>query len=184
MSLTITKGVNAFVSEADVTAWQATMLTSTLTAWTAATDGDKSAALLQATARLQAFRWDGQFANLGWQVLAWPRTGVLDRQNDGTVEFTWDSITDLPAWLVTATCLEALAILDTAADGGARSRERLQRQGVKSISLSGAVSETFGDRPLHGGRLISQDAYQHIAPYLLRKPLLREGDLRVTPRFL
>ena len=79
MALTTTPGASDATSYASLTEAEAYMATLVhKDAWTEATDPAKEAALQQATRLLDTLTWKGRKATAE-QALAWPRTGVTDR---------------------------------------------------------------------------------------------------------
>ncbi|AGK97407.1 DnaT-like ssDNA-binding protein [Clostridium pasteurianum] len=57
-----------------------------------------------------------------------------------------------------ATCEEALALLER----GNSKRIKLQQQNVKSFSLGGGISETYGNRIV---KILSEEAQEYLQPY-------------------
>ncbi len=94
--------------------------------WDAATDEAKEAALLEATAYLDAtYRWPGTLADLN-QPLGWPRSGAYDREGR--------PLTGVPAPVASATIEAArLALSAPLLGGNAASEPVLIRKRVEGV---------------------------------------------------
>ena len=100
--MTLVVGVNSYVSLADAVAYMADRLYAD--AWDSATDAQRTKALIMAATALDSQNWKGSITSDD-QAMAWPRTGVYDRE--------WrevDSAT-VPQAVVNAQCEIALGIL-------------------------------------------------------------------------
>lgn len=136
MALTTTPGASDATSYASLTEAEAYMATLVhKDAWTEATDPAKEAALQQATRLLDTLTWKGRKATAE-QALAWPRTGVTDR--DG---YEVDPAA-IPAALRNACAEFAFRLLgeDRAADAGGLAPASLQ---VGSLNVSGLRRQVF-----------------------------------------
>lgn len=97
-----TSGYNCYVSQSAATDYLS--LSVGADAWTAATSGQKDAALVSATRALDKMSWQGEKTDPA-QALAFPRTGIVDREGN---ELPDDEIPPD----ITAACIEmALALL-------------------------------------------------------------------------
>jgi hypothetical protein len=157
-------GQNSYVTLEEAEAYFATRLDASL--WTASSDDDRFKALATAFKALERIdMWRGR-AYTTLQATRWPRrdvvrTTVSDLPDD--LIYWGESI---PPDLKDAQCEEALTRLELAADPGALSRRRRQRQGVKGASVTG-LSESWGDVPRYAqGCLVSPEAYALIRKYL------------------
>ncbi|GHD42248.1 hypothetical protein GCM10017083_07040 [Thalassobaculum fulvum] len=75
--MTVTAGIDAYADRAEADAYFAARA---VTAWAAATEAARDAALLKATAYLEGnHRWVGRLVDPA-QPLAWPRTGARDAE--------------------------------------------------------------------------------------------------------
>lgn len=76
---------------------------------------------------------------------------------------------EVPQAVIDACCEEAIALYAHYADSDGLARSSLQKQGVKTYSLGGGYSETFGpsNDDKHYG-LRSQEAYDLIAKHIAR----------------
>ena len=122
----------SYASLAEAEAYMATLVHKD--AW-AGTDQTKEAALQQATRLLDTLAWKGRKATAA-QALAWPRTGVTDR--DG---YEVDPAT-IPVALRNACAEFAFRLLgeDRAADAGGLAPASLQ---VGSLNVSGLRRQVF-----------------------------------------
>ncbi|WP_342235238.1 DnaT-like ssDNA-binding protein [Inquilinus sp. OTU3971] len=129
--MTVTVGTNSYISAADATAYFADRLYAA--EWTAASSGDKDKALIMAARQIDRLAFLGQIATAG-QAMAWPRTGVTDREGR-TI-----SSTTVPQAVKDAQCEVALATLrdDPTADDGNRNVRRLKAGSVE-LEYSGAA---------------------------------------------
>jgi hypothetical protein len=170
MALTISKGVNSYVDSADVTAQAAEFTSAQLAGWTALTDADQSALLIQATRAMDTLPWRGDFAQTSGQTLLWPRSGVTQR--NAVEDYTYSSRVDIPDFMVAAVCREAFARAAVLSDPASAKRESLQRQGVVEIDMHASAREKFSENGVqrYGGQLVSREAWELIQPYLLRSP--------------
>jgi len=74
----IVAGANSFISLADANTYHADRRSAAT--WTALTDAQKQAALIEATSYINTFRWaSGSIINDD-QALSWPRAGAVDRE--------------------------------------------------------------------------------------------------------
>lgn len=103
-----------------------------------------------------------------------PITGLQqDRQFPRWIDgmcYGWNVNTllpEVPQEVLDACCEEALAIYTHNADADSQERLALQNQGVKSYTLGGGYSESFGSsgKARHKG-LLSQDAYDFLKGYI------------------
>ena len=136
MAITATPGASNATSYASLAEAEAYMLTLVhKDDWTAGTDPTKEAALQQATRLLDTLTWKGRKATAA-QALAWPRTGVTDR--DG---YEVDPAT-IPVALRNACAEFAFRLLgeDRAADAGGLAPASLQ---VGSLNVSGLRRQVF-----------------------------------------
>ncbi len=116
--------------------------------WDDAEQDDQQAALMMATARLDAEPFGGSPVTLT-QRLQWPRYGAYDR--NGNILST----TAIPQALQQATCELALAILDDPGLlGGSSGLSEFQHLGLGSLDITPAAPMT-GDLPMNVLRLIS-----------------------------
>ena len=90
--------------------------------WTAASEAQKNAALVQATRMMDTMTWKGWRALHLVQSLQWPRAGVADREN-----YYLDPAT-IPAKIRDACCEFAIRLIsdDRAADSGGLSYGKLE----------------------------------------------------------
>lgn len=168
-----TVGTNSYISVADADAYFTDSLSAS--AWSGATAAEKEAALVTAARRIDRLLLAGIKAD-SEQALEFPRCYVVQEgytwrplylvQNTsgryGSGRYICDSTP--PPRVLDATCEEALALLEEAADPEAATRQRLQRQGVESVSL-GSLSESYSG----GGRrrgLASAEASGLMRPYV------------------
>lgn len=101
--------------------------------YTAATDDDRTRALLQATQRLGLEKWQGVRVTTS-QALAWPRSYVVDPDKTGNIDgstmarptdlVVYYPITTIPDRIRSATAELALVILGTTGDLFARDETR------------------------------------------------------------
>ncbi len=153
-------GTNSYVSVADADTYFTERLGAT--AWTGATTGNKTAALLQACRTLERLRYIGSHPG-STQSLSWPREGATDPRGYGIAS------TVVPQAMKDAQCEEALALLQMAEDADAVSREMAQKQGIRDVVVGG-VREVYGERRRLAG-LLSEEAYALVRHYLLRSPV-------------
>lgn len=169
--MALTVGTNTYVTLTEADTYFSTHLQAD--AWTGATTGTRTAALLQACRALDRLHYVG-FHPQRSQALQWPRYG----STTWTGSTTFSGIVDNRGWdmpggvvpqdIKDAQCEEALALLQMAADPDAISREMTQRQGVTRVQV-GTTEETYGARQRPAG-LLSGEARALLAPYLLRSP--------------
>jgi hypothetical protein len=117
---------NSYVTLAEAESYFESRLN--VTAWSAATTDTKNRAIVQATRHLDStLDWVGERSSTS-QALAWPRTGVLTRDEDDYL----DDAT-IPQVLKDATCEQALAELgaNRASDPGGRGLQRVQAGDVE-----------------------------------------------------
>lgn len=74
----IVAGANSFISLADAKTYHDDRRSAAT--WTALTDAQKQAALIEATAYIDAFRWKSGSIVDDDQTLSWPRAGAVDRE--------------------------------------------------------------------------------------------------------
>lgn len=124
---------NSYASLAEAEAYMLTLVHKD--DWTAGTDPTKEAALQQATRLLDTLTWKGRKATAE-QALAWPRTGVVDREGYEV------SATTIPAALRNACAEFAFRLLgeDRAADAGGLAPASLQ---VGSLNVSNLRRRVF-----------------------------------------
>lgn len=112
-------------------------------AWTAATDTQQAAALVQATRCIDRQLYRG-----------------IKTQADQTRQFPRYPASDAPQAVLDATCEEALALLTR----GNSPRRQLQAEGVTAVTIGG-VSESYA--PGAGRGLLSREAQDLLRPWLL-----------------
>ena len=105
----------------------------TNTAWAAATDAQKLAALEEATRRIDSMILRGQKYDSD-QALEFPR--IIDGVTVGNA----DQDAEVPTQVLWACLEEAMAIIGAGSSGG---RQALQAQGVASYQIPGIISESF-----------------------------------------
>lgn len=174
MPVTVTVGVNSYVSVADADAYFNERLF--CTAWTGASEDDKARALIMAAKAIDRQLLKGSKKDTDDnQPLAFPRCYTVDTRIAtslnyiGNKDLVWDSDLwceeEVPQAVKDAQCEEAMALLDI----GNSSRLKLIRQGVTSISI-GKTSESYNRIVSHGkgiGQgLLSQEARELLKPYL------------------
>jgi len=134
--------------------------------WDALTDGQKAAALRQATAEIDAVAWQGDRCDPD-QDRAFPRyAGVLPGDNGRRARFAWDFDEDaseavVPEAVKEATYHQAVSI---AAGGARRARLADRHDGVAGQS-AGGVSETYGPGPM---RALCRRAHLLLGRYVRR----------------
>ena len=147
--------IDAYVQPAAAATWLAAHVTF-ITAWTAASSAQQSAALIEASDAIDSLPLKGcKYEDDQTQSRAFPRIPDRAGQTIGTDETNFQSEMDyseVPQEVEDACCLEALEILTQGATG----RKALRDQGVKSYSIGGKLSETFVDAPTPG--LLSRKA--------------------------
>ena len=120
---------NCYITAADADAYFADTLQED--EWQGYAVDDRARALIQATRQIEGLRLAGEPEDED-QALHFPRVGDLDDDNSYYI---------IPA-VENACCEQALYLLDVRANPDLLDRERLQGQGVVSVSLDG-VSETY-----------------------------------------
>jgi len=126
----------AYILLADAKTRLATLcLSSELTAWTAASDGDRQILLDRAVVKLESLAFVGQRYETveGGQEELFPRVdqlGAYDYDEDADAYVIPQAIKD-------AICLEAVAILAATASSDYDEVDDLQEHGVKSVRISG-----------------------------------------------
>lgn len=152
---------DGYVSVATATAWLTAHVVS-LSAWTAATEAQKAAALIEASDIIDSLPLQGhKYLTDGSQLRQFPRQY---REGYDMDELT--GVAEVPQAVLDACCREALAILQA---GTGTDRQALQAQGVASYQIPGIISETF--RPgVTNARygLRSPDAYRLLSRYIAR----------------
>lgn len=142
------------------------------TAWTAATDPNKTRALLMAAQHIDAVvDWDEAMAGYRTtltQLLQWPRNGALTRDGDSFVDP--DTV---PRFVKDFQCEVALGYLtkDRTADASAR--------GISSVT-AGPVSVSFDGGVSNLQQLIPDTAWQLIAPWVENPGPAMSGGLKVV----
>jgi hypothetical protein len=160
-------GTNSYISLADAKTYASSRLY--VDAWTAASDDNKSIALIMATSKIDRQRIRGEKAVYN-QTLAFPRAFYLGSRYNRKNGLTIDNVRG-EGWYVEvavtqivkdAVCEEAFAILKAGASGN--KRKELQAQGVTSFSL-GSLSETYASGSSIGEKLLSLEARQLLSKY-------------------
>jgi hypothetical protein len=127
-------GANSYQSVADCTAYwldRAGDAAGLATAWAAALTASQQAALIRASAYLDAtYEWATGIKYTETQGLAWPRSGAVDRHG-----YDIDS-DELPQAVKDATCELAARALSETLGGGDQGREMTQ-------ATAGSVSVTY-----------------------------------------
>lgn len=150
MALTLTVNENTYISRANATLYFEGALHGA--SWVAATDTVKDQALVTATRMLDRQRWQGSKYD-SEQALAWPRSGVTDREGNSIDE------TAVPQDILDATCELALSlIIDSDVQNSSSSS-----QNIKRVQAGSASVEYF--RPTFGGRFPT--IVQELVGYLL-----------------
>lgn len=144
--MAVTIGTDAYVSEAEVTAYLAARGSDT--AWVAAGTTKQSAAIIEATSYLDAnFRWTGTLADTE-QPLGWPRVDAYDREGR--------LLPDIPAALKNA-CSE----LANLALGG-----RLMPMNLASSNSSAVKRRKIGDVEVEYANGSSDASYDYVSMLL------------------
>lgn len=177
---TLTVGTNTYVSLADAETELLSWLDTT--SWDAASDPDKSAALITATRAIDGLRLIGR-RSADEQTLEFPRDIYRGTRGDighGDPNYSalyyspaaeldlnsdWETQAAVPTSVVRACCVEAAARLEDTAN----TRANLRAQGVSAASL-GSASETFGGA--HSG-LMSGDALSLMRPWIGGTAIIR-----------
>jgi len=150
---------DAYISSSEAGVWLSEHVTF-ITAWTAATSAQKTAALFEASDAIDSLPLKGcKYADDQTQDRAFPRIPDRAAQTIGTDETNFQSDQDysqIPQEVLDATCLEALEILKQGSSG----RKELREQGVKSYSLGGKLSESFVDE--YVPKLLSRKAREKL----------------------
>lgn len=145
MALTVEDGTgladaDAFVSVADCDTY---CTNKGLTDWTGAASSpadEKEAAIRRATAYLSdSFRWKGYKLNGRSQALAWPRTGVLDEEDNVVAS------DEVPVEIVNACC--EIAALEIATPGYTSPNVTLTER-VKSEKV-GSIAVEYASMPIN-----------------------------------
>ncbi len=168
MAVTLTVSTNTYISLADAKTYAATHLY--VDAWTAATDDNKSIALIMATSKIDRQKFRGEKANYD-QALNFPRAFYMgNRYNrkyglkiDNVRGIGWYLESEVSQIVKNAVCEEAFAILKAGAT--ANKRSELRSQGVTSFTL-GSLSETYVSGMSVGEKLLSLEAKQLLSKYL------------------
>ena len=121
---------NTYATLAEAEAYVLTLPVAT--DWTAATDPQKNAALVQATRMMDTLDWSGWRKNPTVQALQWPRQAVQDREGYYVVDST------IPAKIRDACCEFAVRLIadDRASDAGGLAPETVK---VGSLDLGRMV---------------------------------------------
>lgn len=159
--------IDAYVQVTAATTWL-TAHKASITAWTAATADQKAAALIEASDKIDMLPLKGcKYADDQSQSRAFPRIPDRASQTIGTDETDFQSEPDyseVPQEVEDACCLEALELLKQSASGAMSVRADIQAQGVKSYSIGGKLSETFGDASIP--RITSRQAREKLRFWL------------------
>ena len=136
MTLTVETGTgsassDAYISVADADTYHAAKGNAT---WTG-TDADKETAIRRATSVLDGYNWQGLRTNGRSQALAWPRSGVIDKEGYGI-----DS-DEIPSEIVDACAELALRELVTP---GTMTPDVIPGEAIKSLS-AGSVSIEYAN---------------------------------------
>lgn len=132
----LTVGTNAYVSLADANAYFAARANAV---WAAATDGAKEAAIIKATAYMDAsYAWKGQIATDA-QTLGWPRVNVWDIQGRNVAGI-------IPQGVADACCELALLSFngDLISMQVGVGRVTSERVGQVAVTYDGTTSESNG----------------------------------------
>ena len=167
MAVTLTVGTNTYISLADAKTYFGTRLYADV--WTAATDDNKSIALIMATSKIDRLKLRGQKAIYD-QALQFPRAFYLGDRYNRKIGLTIDNVRGAGWYVETVTsnavknavCEEAIAIL--AGGANADKRQKLQQQGVKSFKLGNLQEEYSGAGASE--TLLSLQAKQYLLKYL------------------
>jgi hypothetical protein len=169
VTLTATAGAhtaNTYVSLADAKTILGDYLTDTTSAWDAATDDDKSRALIMATRHIDSLRLYGEKyygeyyeGSDSYQPLHFPT--VDDTDDDGDLY--------IPAAVERATSLQAAFILRNGANAVASSD--LASTGVKSTSI-GRFSQTYS---ITAQKTVCSEARALLAPWIIRSIPIARG---------
>jgi hypothetical protein len=149
-----------YVSVANAETWLTAHITN-LAAWTAATAGQKAAALMEASDHIDALPLKGlRYFPIVTQTREFPRFDPsLYRANTDALYLSAYDPSVVPREVLDAVCYEALAILDRLGDADLPLRDKLQDTGVASVGFGGR-SESYlpGANNLYHG-LLSKRAY-------------------------
>lgn len=128
--MALTVGTDTYLSVAEADTYFAGQLGAA--SWSAASAGQKEAALRMACTRLERLFYQGTPTSTA-QALQWPRAGLYDLHGAALPS------DEVPACVKDAQCQEALALLQWEARGaGDSERERLQAQGVAGAHVGDA----------------------------------------------
>ena len=154
--MAFTVGENSYLSVADADTYWSDRNNST---WSAASDAEKEAALLEATQYLdKAYRWRGEHPGSSTQLLAWPRNNVVDEQGR--------TRTGIPQEIKDATAELALEAL-----GGRLVPVQDHGGAVKSQTVNGLSIEYQDGAP-------ANPSYDYVR--MLVSPLIRRAGRRVV----
>lgn len=176
MAVSIVVNSNSYISLADAKTYVTTSF-SKHTAWDAATDDNKSLALIQATKRIDRGIYRG-VKTISSQTLQFPRAIRTDyNRNDVpslniTLDNNWVVESSTSQRVLDACCEEAIALLENASDANSDTREQLQAQGVKSFSL-GNLSETYNVTNQTSTKILSKEARELLSYYTVGGIMIR-----------
>ena len=111
-------------------------------AWMCASANDRAKALVSATRMLERTSWQGDPTGVLGQVLAWPRTGLLDKEGDALDDQT------VPQEVVDASFELALKLLE---DAELQDQVSAESSNIKRLKAGSAEIEYF--RQVEGTKL-------------------------------
>ena len=135
--------IDAYIQPADASTWLASHVVF-IAPWTAASDEQKSAALVEASDHIDALPLKGVRYGVS-QPREFPRIPPLEMRyspeySELFFQYAPVDYSQVPQVVKDACCLEALEILKQGASGG---RDSLRAQGVKQFNIGGKLSETL-----------------------------------------
>lgn len=150
MALTLTVGTNTYVTRAEATTYFEGSLHAA--AWVAASDTTKDQALVTAARMMNRQYWQGEKTSSS-QALAWPRTGVKDKEGNELSSST------VPTDIKDGQCELALSLIQNAET----QTQTSNTSNIKRVQAGSASVEYF--KTAKGGRFPT--IVQELVGYLL-----------------